>query len=117
MLAQDQVIQDAPSQASGSGTYGIVVSPDKQNDLAAYEVQRLKRLGYTDLAVYDRQGVLRTVACFGDRESAETKLPMIQGYRKTTYVINLDKWCADPQDSGKQIDGVPIFACRSGRME
>lgn len=112
LLAQDQIIQDAPGQASGPGTYAIVVSADKQEDLAAYEVQQLKKRGNPDLAIYDRQGFLRTTARFRDKEAAEKELPAIQRYRKTAYIINLDKWCTHPQELKRTISGAPVFACQ-----
>lgn len=112
LLAQDQVIQDAPGKATGPGRYGIVVSADKQDDLAGYEVSQLKKRGYPDVALYDRQGFLRTVTRFPDSSAAEAAVPNIQSYRKTAYLINLDKWCPDPQDSGKKVSGMTVFTCR-----
>lgn len=112
LLAQDQVIQDAAGRASGPGTYGIVVSAGKQDDLAAYEVAQLEKQGYSNVAVFDRQRFLRTVARFPDKDSAEKALPNIQGYRKTAYIINLDKWCPNPQASAKNISGVAVLACQ-----
>ncbi len=111
-LAQDQIIQGASGQASGSGAYGIVVSADKQDDLAAYEVQQLKKRNLTDIAFYERGGFLRTVARFSDREKAEQALSTIKQYRSTAYIINLDKWCSNSQDSGRQVSGVTVFTCQ-----
>ena len=62
-LSQDP-LKDAPGFATGSGTYGIVVSADKKDELAAYEVHLLKAENFNDVAIYDRQGFLRTLARF-----------------------------------------------------
>jgi hypothetical protein len=111
-LAQDQIIQDAPAKSTGPGAYGIVVSADKQNDAADYEVQQLKLRGFLDVAFYERQGFLRTVARFPDKSAADDALPEIQKYRRTAYMINLGKWCSDPEDSGRRVSETTIFTCQ-----
>lgn len=111
LLAQDQAIQKASGLTSGEGTYGIVVSADKQEDLAAYEVAQLEKRNVTDIRIYDREGFLRTVAAYADNQSAEAEIPMIQRYRKSAYIINLSKWCPYPDDSGKKIGGAAVLTC------
>jgi hypothetical protein len=110
-LKKDQVIQDAPGLATGAGRYGVVVSADKQNDLAAYEVEQLKKRHIGQAVIYERQGFLRTVAQFPNTDEASQSLPHIHEYRKGAYVINLDKWCTNPSHSGRQIAGAPVLTC------
>lgn len=112
LLAQDQAIQAAAGVTSGAGDYGIVVSADKQDDLAAYEVQQLHKRAVSDVKIFDRQGFLRTVAAFANRDDAEKELPAIEQYRKSAYVINLSKWCPNPQNSGRQIAGAAVLLCK-----
>ena len=111
-LAQDQLIQDAPAKASGPGAYGIVISADKQEEPAVYEVKQVQKRGFKDVAFYERQGFLRTLARFPERGAAETALPEIKKYRQTAYMINLEKWCPDAHDSGKKISGITVFTCQ-----
>jgi hypothetical protein len=124
VIQQDQVVQAAIDQANGvaqaaigqangPGSYGIVVSADKQDDLAKYEVHQLKDIRHIpDVVVYDRQGFLRTVALFRDKAAADKALPDIQSYRKTAYLINLSKWCGTPQESAKRIGTAPVVTCQ-----
>jgi hypothetical protein len=109
-LSQDPV-QDAPGLATGSGTYGIVVSADKKDDLAAYEAQLLKRENFNDVAFYDRLGFIRTVARFADATAANEALPSIQKTRQGAYIINLSKWCPKYTDE-RVLAGVPVLQCQ-----
>jgi hypothetical protein len=109
-LSQDPV-QDAPGLATGSGTYGIVVSADKKDDLAAYEVHLLKTENFNDIAIYDRQGFLRTLARFPDAAAANAALPDIQKKRQSAYVINLSKWCPK-YSSERTLADVPVLKCQ-----
>jgi hypothetical protein len=111
-LAQDQVIQNASAKLSGPGAYGIVISADKQDDPAVYEVQQVQRRGFKDVVFYKRQGFLRGVARFPDRGAAEDALPEIQKYRQTAYMINLENWCSNQRDFGEKISGITVFTCQ-----
>jgi hypothetical protein len=109
-LAQDQIVQGATGLKTGEGNYGIVVSADKKDDLAAYEVHLLKKENINDVAIYDRQGFLRTLARFPDAAAANAVLPDIQKTRQGAYVINLSKWC--PQYSSERtLADVPVLKC------
>lgn len=107
---QDQVGQTKPNQAIPSGTYDIVVSADREKQNAEHEVQRLKKLNF-NVAVYDRQGFLRTVALIGNPDDASKQLPQIQSSWPTAYIINLDHFCPNKQDAQRQIGGAPVFTC------
>lgn len=111
LLAQDQAIQDAAGVTVGGGTYGIVVSADKTEDQTAYEVRALKRRNFNDVGIYTRQGLFRTVARFENKEAADNQLPNLQQYRRSAYVINLDKWCGEARPSGNTIGGAPVLTC------
>jgi len=108
-LSQDPV-KDAPGLATGSGTYGVVVSADKRDDLAAYEVHLLKTENYNDIAIYDRQGFLRTLTRFPDAAAANAALPDIQKKRQSAYVINISKWCPK-YSSERTLADVPVLKC------
>ena len=108
-LSQDPV-QDAPGLATGSGTYGIVASADKRDDLAAYEVHFLKTENFNDIAIYERQGFLRTLARFPDATAANAALPDIQKKRQSAYIINLSKWCPK-YSSERTLADVPVLKC------
>jgi hypothetical protein len=110
-LAQDRLLQMSAETSTGSGHYGIVVSADKRDDLAAYEVEQLKRRGAPDVVVFDRSGFLRTVSRFLDRKKAEEYLPTVQQYRSTAYLINLDKWCSGTRTNSRSIAGAPVIPC------
>ena len=71
-LAQDQAIQDASGVTVGGGSYGIVVSADKTDELAEYELRSLKRRNIRDIAVYNRQNFLRTIARFETKRRPTT---------------------------------------------
>ena len=109
-LAQDRVIQDAPGMATGSGSYGIVVSADKKDDLAAYEVQQLKRRNF-NVVIYDRQGFLRTVALFPDADAANQSLKTIQQYRDGAYLINVSRWCPTTTPE-RTLANVSVLKCQ-----
>jgi hypothetical protein len=110
-LDQDKIVQDAPGLATGSGSYGIVVSADKKDDLAAYEVQQIKKRSFNNVVIYDRQGFLRTVSLFSDASAANTALPEIQKYRQGAYVINVTKWC--PRSSPERtLADAAVFKCQ-----
>jgi hypothetical protein len=111
LLAQDQAIQDASGVTEGGGSYGIVVSADKSEEQTEYEVKALRKRDLTNIGIYNRQNFLRTVARFENKENADQQLPRLQQYRKSAYVINLDKWCGDARESGKTIGGAPVFLC------
>jgi hypothetical protein len=113
VIQQQEVAQATIGQTNGPESYGIVVSADKQDDLAKNEVHVLKDIRHMpDVVVYDRQGFLRTVARFRDKAAAENALPDIQSYRQTAYVINLSKWCGSAQESEKRIGTAPIITCK-----
>jgi len=111
-LRTSRDLQDAPGKSSGPGFFGVVISADKQDAPAAYEVEQVQRLGFKDVVFYKRQGFLRTVARFPDRSTAENVLPEIQKYRQTAHLINLEKWCSNPHDSAEKISGITVFTCQ-----
>lgn len=65
-----------------------------------------------DVGIYERGGFQRTVARFANKDEAEEQLSMLQQYRKSAYVINLDAWWGEAQESGRTIAGAPVFVCR-----
>jgi hypothetical protein len=113
ILQQDgeMLVENTPAIATGIGTYGVVVSADKGDESSAFEVQQLRKRNISDVAVYDRQGFLRTVTRYRDKSAAENQLPELKRYRSSAYVINLDRWCATAQASGRRIEGAPVLKC------
>jgi SPOR domain len=99
------------------GPYGIVVSAANNKDGVIPVVQYLKSHGFPDVVVYHRQRSYRTVAAnFKDRAEAQKKLPDIQRYRRTAYVVNLSTWCYGPEDSGEKVAGMGIQTCRDEQL-
>jgi len=111
-LKTDAVIQANTSPANPEGPYGIVVAADKVPEHAAYEVHLLKLKSFTNIAVFQRQGLYRTVARFPDKDAANAQLSTIQAYRQTAYVIDLSNWCKSPTVSDQVMEGVKVTNCQ-----
>jgi hypothetical protein len=111
--AQNNPSPATSSSASGEDQYGIVVSADKRDDLAEYEVSQLQRRNLP-VFIYERQGFIRTVAHFPSRAAADANLDAIHSYRKTAYIVDLSKWCSNPEPTDKKIDGISIRVCAQG---
>jgi multidrug efflux pump subunit AcrB len=110
-LAQDEVIQDVSARTTGPGRYGVVVSADRQEIHTVEAVEQLQRRGFHNIAIYSGHGPLRTVVRFDAWQDARDELSRVQQYRSTAYLINLDKWCINPQDTGKRIANAAVYSC------
>lgn len=71
----------------------------------------LKSEKFNDIAIYERQNFLRTLARFPDAESANKALPDVQKKRPGAYVINLSKWCPN-YTSERMLADVPVLKCQ-----
>jgi hypothetical protein len=109
-LKNDQAIQTSPNATSGP--FGIVVAADRMREHAEYEVHLLKRKGFTNIAVFQRQGLYRTVARFPDKASAAAQLDAIHAYRPDAYLIDLSTWCQSSSPSNDSLEGVNVTNCQ-----
>ena len=111
---QENILQQAAPVATPalSGSWGVVVSGDKQMDTAMDEVKTASEIakdtGSKSVALYDRQGWLRTVVEFSSNTQAQAALPTLQQQKNQryegAYVVNIDEWCPNRQ----QQQGAPV---------
>jgi hypothetical protein len=88
--------------SSGSGDWAVVVSADKEVDLAQYEVDVLKRIGFPKAEIVERRGWLRTVVLFPNQNDADAALDQIrQRRRNTAYIATMTHWCPQTQKDPK----------------
>jgi SPOR domain len=83
--------------------WGIVIGGDTTLATAQAEVERAKRNKYDLVSVYYRQNYYRTViGGFSDREAAESANIAVRAkIRDSSYVINLNSWCAGATKAGE----------------
>jgi hypothetical protein len=92
--AQDVLLQETKAEApDDGGAWGIVLGADKGPREAQFEVARAKRAGADDIAIYERDGWLRTVVRYTSRESADAALATMRSLRESAYIVNLTRWC------------------------
>src|ERR1041384_3913686 len=116
---QETILQQAAPVATTAltGSWGVVVSGDKQTEPAIYEVKLAgevaKETGFKSVALYDRQGWLRTVVEFASTTQAQAALPTIRQQKNQryegAYVVNLDDWCPNRQQ--QQSAPVTLYKC------
>lgn len=105
---QEDILQQARPLASvqqQTGSWGVVVSSDKQTLPAVFEVKLVgesaKESGGTAVNLYDKQGWLRTVVEFPSNTQAQAALPALRQTKKQryvgAYVVNIDEWCPNRQ--------------------
>ena len=111
VLKADQAAHAGSYESDSGGPLAIVVSADKQPDLALYEVEKLHRGSFPDIEVYRVGSYLRTVTRFPDKADADKALGKIQGYRPTAYEVDVDALCPGRKDTGEKLGLAPIFSC------
>jgi hypothetical protein len=106
---QESVLQLAvPSKTEDAGAWAVVVSADKVLDQAEHEVRRVKNLGYSSVAIFERGRSYRTVVEFPDKAGAKKALLKIRGeLQDSAYLVDLQTWCPGRT---RRADGVWI--CR-----
>ena len=99
LAVQNAVLENvAPQDVQASGSWGIVVSADKDDSEAQHEVRKAKDLGYQNVKVYSRQKWLRTVVEFSNFAEAQAALPKLRSLRDSSYLVNINKWCPSRQE-------------------
>jgi len=94
LAAQTRILESvAPQDIEGTGTWGIVVSADKEEGEAQHEIKQVQDLGYQNVKVYSRQNWLRTVVEFSNFAEAQAALPKLRSFRTSSYLVNINKWC------------------------
>jgi len=111
VLKADQAAHAGSDESDTGGAFAVVVSADKQRDLALYEVDQLQRRSFPDVEVYKVGNFLRTVTRFPDKTAADAALGKIQAYRKTAYEVDVDALCPSRKDTGERLGAAPIFSC------
>ena len=95
LATQESVLQYArPQNAVDTGTWGVVISADKDTQEAQFEVKRAQQLGYQNARLYARDNWLRTVVEFPNVTDAQAALPALRSkIRNTIYLVEMSKWC------------------------
>jgi hypothetical protein len=102
---QTSILQKVePGDIQASGTWGIVISADKELVPDAQdEVKRAQNLGYQNIKVYERQRWLRAVVEFSNFAEAQAALPRLRSLRSSSYLVNMDKWCPSRNAQGNGV--------------
>ena len=104
-----KITTEAQRLSSQIGEWGIVAGADKTLDAAQYEVGRAHKQGYSDVKIYLRDNVYRTViGPFGTQDEARIDLIEVkQAINKSAYVVNMNSWCS----SAKSNKGEAFWTC------
>lgn len=95
--ANSTLVQQAQSQTAQVTTWGVVYGGDRTLTDARYEVGPVaSKLGFSNAAIYLRQGSYRSVATSTDRVIASQMLKKAQERRPDAYLADMSSWCTDP---------------------
>jgi hypothetical protein len=103
LATQESVLQNArPQNGADSGTWGAVISSDKDTQEAQFEVKRAQQLGYQNARLYERDNWLRTVVEFPNVADAQAALPALRAkIRNTIYLVDMSKWCPNKKEASQ----------------
>ena len=104
LAVQASVLQSVePQDVSAGGAWGIVISADKEKDEAQHEVKNAQAQGYQNVKLYNRQNWLRTVVEFPNFAEAQAAVPKLRSLHNSSYLVNINKWCASRSDQGNGV--------------
>ena len=99
LASQTSILQNAdPKDIPAQGPWAIVISADKKLDPDARdELKKAQALGYQNIKIYNRQGLLRTVVEFPTFTQGQDALPKLRSLHGSAYLVNMSKWCPSPK--------------------
>ena len=98
IAANAPLVRQAERAASTEQRWAVVYGGDTTLAQARYEaVDMARRYALPDTAIYLRQGSYRSVALAASRDEADALLAKARQRRSDAYVVNLAKWCPQPQ--------------------
>ncbi len=93
---QATIVLKEPDLAPAVG-FGIVFGGDKTPDAAMDEVRKAKQISGNPIILFKRQAFWRSVMFFGTRAAANDELPALQKKWADAYIVDISKWCPQPQ--------------------
>lgn len=97
--AQEQAQVTLQNVQITSGGRWIVTGADKNLEGAQYEVQRAKKLGFANVAIYLRDNLYRTSIELPTETEAKARLLEVRKrLNDGAYLRDLNQWCPNPQD-------------------
>ena len=85
------------SASTNSGVWIVVIETDKTLVDAQTHAEAAKAAGFTDLIIYKRNGLFRTVIRFSSMQEAYANISRIQSkINATAYPVNPQTWCLGP---------------------
>lgn len=97
--AQEQAQVALQNVQITSGGRWIVIGADKKLEGAQVEVQKAKKLGFANVAIYLRDNLYRTSIELPTEAEAKARLPEVRKrLNDGAYLRDLNQWCPKPQD-------------------
>ena len=85
---------DTKVEGGGSGPWGVVFGADKTVGAAAWEIRGAgKTVDVSSAGIFLRAGMYRAVSLHTERSEAEEALGKFKGYRSSSFVVDMSKWC------------------------
>jgi hypothetical protein len=96
LLNNAAILQESLARVgSRLSAWGVVFGGDVAPREAETEIAKAEDA--PNLAIYHRQRSYRSVAVFDSRSEAEAWLPRLRKINAGAYVVDLDRWCQNPE--------------------
>lgn len=103
----------APTPAAKSDLrFGIVFSADKTHEQALTEYNKARTAGDAVIALFKREGSIRSVALFRSRDAATAALQAFTARWKGSYIVDFQTWCPVALGAGITTDTATETDCR-----